>query len=271
MNALDALRRRPDWRVCLLLPLLHFASVKLTFLTALSPENEVVMWLPNAVLLAALLHYRGERGVLLALLAFSSDVFANLPVFPLLQAVLLSLCNLAEVAATYVLMRRLGASPGLERIGDFGRFLVAGPLLGALGCALLASAVLMLTRDNVTASYPTLVLLWWFGDGLGLLICTPLLLAFLQPDQETPTLGRRDFAVLTLTVALAGLVFMQAGDAGPDHHVPLTPHLLLLPVLYIAARCARRWTALTVAWSRSPPPGRRPLACGRSARHRRTK
>jgi diguanylate cyclase (GGDEF)-like protein len=159
----------------------------------------------------------------------------------------MSLCNLAEVAATYVLMRRLGASPGLERIGDFGRFLVAGPLLGALGCALLASAVLMLTRDNVTASYPTLVLLWWFGDGLGLLIGTPLLLAFLQPDHETTALGRRDFAVLALTAALAGLVFMQSGDAGPDHHVPLTPLLVLLPVLYIAARCGRRWTALTVA------------------------
>jgi diguanylate cyclase (GGDEF)-like protein len=247
MNTLDAMRNRPDWRVFLLLPLLHFASVKLTFSTALSPENEVVMWLPNAVLLAALLHYRGQRAVLLALLAFSSDVFANLPVFPPLQAALLSLCNLSEVTVTYLLMRRLGASPGLTRIGDFGRFLLAGPLLGALGAALMAGAVLATLRDNVAASYSTLVMLWWFGDGLGLLIWTPLLLAFLQPEREDPTLRRHDYAVLAFTVALAGTVFLQAGGAGPNPHVPLTPHLLLLPVLYIAARCGRRWTALTVA------------------------
>lgn len=258
MNTLDAMQNRPDWRVFLLLPLLHFASAKLTFSTALSPENEVVMWLPNAVLLAALMHWRGQRAVLLALLAFGSDVFANLPVFPPLQTVLLSLCNLAEVTVTYFLMRKMGASPGLERIEDFGRFLLAGPLLGALGAALLASAVFIFTRDNVTVDYPTLVVLWWFGDGLGLLIWTPLLLAFLQPDREALKLRRPDFAVLAFTVALAGSVFLQAGDAGPDHRLPLTPHLLLLPVLYIAARCGRRWTVLTVglvaltaAWSQT--------------------
>jgi diguanylate cyclase (GGDEF)-like protein len=246
MNTLDAMRSRPDWRVCLLLPLLHFASVKLTFSMALSPENEVVVWLPNAVLLAALLHYRGERAALLALLAFTSDVCANLPVFQPQQAVLLSLCNLAEVSVTYLLMRRLGASPGLERIEDFGRFLLAGPLLGALSCALMAGAVL-LTLDRVTAAYPTLVLLWWFGDGLGLLIYTPLLLAFLQPARDTMVTQWRDRAVLGFTVVLAGAVFLQVHATDQESRLALTPHLMLLPVVYIAARCSRRWTALSVA------------------------
>lgn len=104
---------RPGWPTFLALPLLHFLSVKLTFLCAYSPENEVVVWLPNAVLLAALLHYRGQRGWLLATLTFSSDLVANLPVFPARQAALLSLINLAEVTLTYLLMRRAGVSPGL--------------------------------------------------------------------------------------------------------------------------------------------------------------
>jgi diguanylate cyclase (GGDEF)-like protein len=244
---LDALPNRPDWRTYLLLPLLHFASVKLTFSTALSPENEVVMWLPNAVLLAALLHYRGQRAVLLALLALVSDICANLPVFPPLQAVLLSLCNLVEVLATFLLMRRFGASPGLERIEDFGRFLLAGPLLGALGCAVLASAVLITLRDNVTASYSTLLLLWWFGDGLGLLIWTPLLLTLLEPDPHAPELRGLDVTALVGAIVLSGVVFLQMHHAGPDSRLALTPHLVLLPVLYIAARCGRRWTAVTVA------------------------
>lgn len=160
-----ALPSRPDWRVFLLLPLLHFASVKLTMSLAMSPENEVVVWLPNAVLLAALLHWQGARGGWMAALVLASDIYANIPAFPPLQATLVSLCNLSEVAFTYLLMRRLGVSPGLERIHDFGRFLLAGPLLGSLGASLLAGVVLM-TLDRVSAPYSTLTLLWWFGDAL---------------------------------------------------------------------------------------------------------
>jgi diguanylate cyclase (GGDEF)-like protein len=236
---------RPDWRVYLLLPLLHHASVKLAFSTALSPENEVVVWLPNAVLLAALLHFRGQRGWLMALLTFSSDVSANLPVFPPLQAVLLSLCNLTEVVVTYLAMRRAGASPGLERVQDFGKFVLAGPLLGALLCALLAGSVL-LTLDRVSAPYPTLVLLWWFGDALGLLIFTPVLLGFGQPVRERLALRWWDAAVLLLTVVLAGLVFLRQGQ-WLGGGIPLTPTLLLPPVLFMAVRFGPRWTALAVA------------------------
>lgn len=128
---------RPGWPIHLALPLLHFLSVKLTFLFAFSPENEVVVWLPNAVLLAALLHFRGRRGWLPASLTFSSDLIANLPVFPPQQAALLSLIKLAEGTLTYLLMRRVGASPGLKRVQDLVRFVVCAPLLGALFSALL--------------------------------------------------------------------------------------------------------------------------------------
>lgn len=236
--------RQPAWWVYLLLPLLHFASVKLTFLCAVSPENEVVVWLPNAVLLAALLHFRGQRGGWLAALTFSSDVLANLPVFPPLQAVLLSLVNLAEVTIAYLLLRRTGTSPGLERIQDLGKFVIIGPLFSALVAALLASLVLR-AMDGVETPYPTLVLLWWFGDGLGLLIYTPLLLALAQPAHEPVQLRWRDGAVLLFTVALAGLIL--SGQSERWGGVPLTPNLLLPSMLYMAVRFGTRWTALAVA------------------------
>ncbi|HET7791978.1 MAG TPA: diguanylate cyclase [Rhizobacter sp.] len=235
---------QPNWRVYLLLPLLHFASVKLTFLCAFSPENEVVVWLPNAVLLAALLHYRGRRAWLMAALTYSSDVVANLPVFPPVQAVLVSLANLAEVTIAFLLLRRLGASPALERLQDIGKFLIAGPLLGALCAALLASLVL-LTLPGVSASYPTLVLLWWFGDALGLLIYTPLLLAFLQPGPEPIAWRWQDGAVVLATLALGGLIL--SGQAERWGGIALTPNLLLPSVLYMAVRFGVRWTVLAVA------------------------
>lgn len=237
---------RPTWQVFVALPLLHFASVKITFLCAFSPENEVVVWLPNAVLLAALLHFRGRRGWLMALLTFGSDLLANLPVFPPLQATLLSVCNLVEVTLTFLLLRRAGASPGLERIQDVGKFVVAGPIFGALAAALLAGLVLQ-TLPKVGAPYPTLVLLWWFGDALGLLIYTPLLLAFARPAAEPTRVSGTDAAVLALTATLALLIFSGRAAAGEGGGVTLTPNLLLPSILFMAVRFGTRWTYLAVA------------------------
>jgi diguanylate cyclase (GGDEF)-like protein len=236
---------RPAWWVYLLLPLAHFASIKLTFSLAVTPENEVVMWIPNAVLLAALLHFQGRRGWALAALTFTSDVLANLPVFPAPQAVMLSLCNLAEVTASYLLIRHLGGSSRLERIKDFGKFVLAGPVLGAFAASLLAGAVL-LTLDRVTAAYPTLVLLWWFGDALGLLIFTPLLLALFAPQREPLALRWWDAAVVAVTAALTLAIFIGSKWLA-SRGLTLTPTLLLPPVFLIAARLGMRWTAVAVA------------------------
>ncbi len=234
----------PRWWVYALLPLLHYASVKLVFVCAASPEKEVVVWLPNAVLLAALLYWRGQRGWALAALAFASDLAANLPVFPALEALLFCLGNLGEVVLTWWLMRRVGASPGLERLQDFGKFVVAGPLVGSLSSSLFAGAVLKLMGNGHT-SYSTLALLWWFGDALGLLIYTPMLLAFAQPRREAPPARWLDGAVVALTVALAALVL--SGESERLGGVPLTPTLLLPSVLYMAVRFEQRWTSLAVA------------------------
>jgi diguanylate cyclase (GGDEF)-like protein len=234
----------PGWRVLLLLPLIHFASVKLTFFCAVTPDNEVVVWLPNAVLLAALLRFHGQRALLMAALTLSSDILANLPVFPWLQAVLLSACNLAEVGVTYFLMRRSHASPSLRRLRDFAKFLLAGPVIGALLASFCAASVLKFLGGADTA-YLTLTRLWWFGDGLGQLIYTPLLLAFARPAHQLKQLRALDYLTLAATGVLALLVLTARGGAVGG--VSVTPTLLLPPVAAIAFRFGTRWTAAAVA------------------------
>jgi diguanylate cyclase (GGDEF)-like protein len=235
---------RPHWLVFLLLPLLHFASVKLTFFCAVTPENEVVVWLPNAVLLAALLRFRGRRGWLMAGLTFASDVIGNLPQFPWDEAVLLSLVNLVEVVSTFLLMRSTGASPRLERIEDLTKFLLAGPVLSALFAGILGAAVIEMMEGS-SASYFTLMRLWWFGDALGLMIYTPLLLAFSQPPAERIHWRWQNVVVVLLTLALVGLIFSSRD--GEFAGQSLTPTVLLPFVLVMAARFERRWIALAVA------------------------
>jgi diguanylate cyclase (GGDEF)-like protein len=235
---------RPNWLFCLLLPLFHFASVKLTFFCAVTPENSVVVWLPNAVLLAALLRFRGQRAPLLASLTFSSDVLANLVPFPWQEAVLLSVVNLLEVFITYHLMRRSGASFRLQRVRDLVKFILAGPLVGAMIAGLLAAAVLQQVGGATTA-YFTLARVWWFGDGLGLLIYTPLLVAFTQRQHQRVRLTRLDDAALALTLLLASAVLSAHG--GEIDGVSVTPTLLLPAVAVIAFRFGTRLTTLFVA------------------------
>ncbi|HEY4074209.1 MAG TPA: diguanylate cyclase [Herbaspirillum sp.] len=235
---------RPTWPVYVLLALVHFASVKLTFFCAVTPENEVVVWLPNAVLLAALLRFRGRRAWLMALVTFSSDVIGNLPVFPWQEAVLLSMVNLTEVAITYGLMWRSGASPDLKRIQDLRKFVAAGPLLGALIAGLIGAYILQIMSPTDTP-YFMLARLWWFGDGLGLLIYTPLLLAFTGAPLERIRLGLSDAAIILLTLLLAAVIFTAHG--GEINGVSVTPTLLLPTVLFVAFRFGVRWTVLTVA------------------------
>ena len=244
MNNRENFGHHPGWLFCLLLPLFHFASVKLTFLCAVTPENVVVVWLPNAVLLAALLRYEGRRAPLLAALTFTSDVLANVNAFSWQGAVLFSIVNLVEVIITYQLMRRSGASFRLERLKDLMIFILAGPVVGALAAAFIAAAVLQYLTDG-PASYFTLTRLWWFGDGLGLLIYTPLLLSFSQPARRERHLTRLDDAALVLTLLLATAVLSAQG--GEIDGVAVTPTLLLPAVAVIAFRCGIRLTTLAVA------------------------
>jgi diguanylate cyclase (GGDEF)-like protein len=235
---------RPGWLVFLLLPLFHFATVKLSFYCGVTSDNEVVVWLPNAVLLAALLRFRGQRGWLMAILTFSSDVIGNLPSFAWGEAVLLSLVNVFEVVLTWLLMRRAGASPRLERIRDLGTFVLAGPLLSAFVAGFLGAAVIK-TLESGTTPYLTLMRVWWFGDGLGLLIYTPLLLTFAHRTTEVVRLRWLDGVVVLLSLGLAVLIFSARG--GETSGMFLSPTLLLPSVLFVAARFGVRWASLAVA------------------------
>jgi diguanylate cyclase (GGDEF)-like protein len=244
MNKRESFWHQPGWLFCLLLPLFHFASVKLTFFCAVTPESVVVVWLPNAVLLAALLRFEGRRGPLLAALTFSSDVLANLNAYSWQGAVPLSAVNLAEVVIAYQLMRRGGASFGLQRLRDLMIFVLAGPVVGALLAAFMAAVVLQQVVGSTTP-YFTLARIWWFGDALGLLIYTPLLLSFSQPPQQDVRLTRLDDAALVLTLLLASAILSAHG--GEIDGVSVTPTLMLPAVAVIAFRCGIRLTTLVVA------------------------
>jgi len=243
LNRLKQAWDRPGWRVYLALPILHYLAIQISFFCGKTAENEVIVWLPNAVLLAALLRYRGERGWIMAALTFATNVSGNLPTAPWTEAVLLSAVNLVEVGLTFLLMRMAGTEPSLDRMKYFVNFVVSGPLISAFVSGLLGAAVI--SSFGSTTPYLTLMRVWWFDDGLGLLIFTPLLLLVTQESSEHIQWRSFDFAMVVFTMCMVGLVYFASG--GIVGEVALTPTLLLPPMLVIAMRFGILWTSLGVA------------------------
>lgn len=237
---------KPSLLSFLLLPILYFMSAKLSFAYAMLPEGTVLIWLPNAFALATLLYYRGQRYWLFMLLVLAAEVAGDVPVFRWHEALMLGVANIAEVTLAYLLMNKLRMSPALHRLEDVIKFILAGPFISSLFGALIGAAVLQFIGKSQTA-YLSVVQSWWFGDALGLVIVTPLLLALLyQVKRDFKPFNRLDLIVATFSFSL--LLMMMLARNGLFFGVLVTPTLLIPSMLYLASRTDLKFTALAVAF-----------------------
>src|SRR5690606_7090521 len=102
-------------------------GAKLSIALAGLPSLLVMLWIPNSLLLAALLHYgmRGYHFFAAAILVAQSA--ACHPDFTVVQGAALGAINLAEATVTYLLLRRWRFDPKVAVPGDIAKFLLAGP------------------------------------------------------------------------------------------------------------------------------------------------
>jgi diguanylate cyclase (GGDEF)-like protein len=231
-----------------LVPLLFYAGVKLSLLFAVFPEVLVVLWLPNGLLLAALIHYGTRRYAFFAGLILVAEIAADYPTFSLVESALFGAINLLEVTLGYFLLRRWRFNPGFTVPGDIAKFLIAGPIIGALAAACLAAAVYRYFRASDT-TYLELLRVWWFSDGTGLLIVTALILSLWPPaggNIAAPAVLRGvDGFVAAIALVVVGLFLLA--EKGTFHGMQIPPVTLLPFSVYAAARLAPRWTMMVAA------------------------
>jgi diguanylate cyclase (GGDEF)-like protein len=224
---------------------MYFMSVKLSIAYAMTPEGTVIIWLPNAFVLAALLYYRGQRYWLFMLLVLAAEVAGDVPVFRWNEALMLGAANVSEVTLAYLLMHKLSMSPALGKLEDIIKFILAGPFISSLFGALVGAAVLQFIEKN-TAVYLSVVQAWWFGDALGLIIGTPLILALLyRVKQDIKPFNHVDLIVAFLSFSVLLMLFVAKNALFLG--VLITPTLLIPSMLYLAARTDLKYTAIAVA------------------------
>jgi diguanylate cyclase (GGDEF)-like protein len=233
----------------LLVGLAYYAGAWLGVTQTITPEGIAIIWPPNALLLSAFLLFPYSHWPLLAVAALLAECAADVPAFPLWAALGFAMVNLLECALAAWLIRRTASGRfDFDSLKRGATFLLYGPFLASALAALLGAGVYLLLGRTETG-YWALWRLWWFGDALGLLLLTPLIVVlwrWLEQGLPRPSKAAlAEAALLWGMLLLVGMSIFPQGEEGTlGFH--LTPTLLLPFGAWAAARLGVWGAATTV-------------------------
>src|SRR5262249_22040497 len=145
-------------------------------------------------------------------------------------------------------LRRLsrGRNPFARAADGFAFVLVA--MLMCLSSSIIGSTTLCIAGVAPWPSWKTIWFTWWLGDTAGVLVVTPLFLAWLRPSMLAWSRGKRVEAALSfiLLYVVAESLF---GGWLPTGVVKSLPYLILPFLLWTAFRMGPRGVATAAALS----------------------
>ncbi len=222
----------------------YFVVAKLSLLAAIPPGYATSIWPPSGIALAAILLY-GNRmwpgiwiGSALTNLTVHSSVVA---------AVLMSSGNLMEALVAAALIKRgIGVPSHFERGEDVFKFVALAAAASVIGATIgtLASAIVAaLPRAGIVAGWWT----WWQGDTTGMIVVTPLILAWTVAP-PIAWKARRRWEVIGFGALLVLLTYLALGGELKGHvFLPLLLLLTLPLVTWAALRFDQREVVLAIA------------------------
>ncbi|MBU1307769.1 MAG: diguanylate cyclase [Alphaproteobacteria bacterium] len=168
------------------------------------------IWLPNAVLLAAILRRPVDNWWLILLLGGVGNLLANLQSGDsLLLGLLLTACNIAEVTIAAACVLRFSNSLDFRRGKPMFVLILCCAVPAALSSSTLASFTLAL---GTGADFLSVFATWYPADTLGLIALTPLLLVLDRDDLADlahPAVIKKLVVVVAVIAVAAGAIFLQ--------------------------------------------------------------
>jgi diguanylate cyclase (GGDEF)-like protein len=219
----------------------YYLGAVLSVAASTMSEGIAILWLPNGILLAALLLVPRRAWPPCLLAAVAGEVAADLPTFTLAQALGFAGVNLFECLLAAALLQRIARPFALDRLRHVALFGLS--LVLASGLAALLGASIYALSVPTTTSFGDFWTIWWLGDAMGVLLVTPLVLGWLQgPSTSFEKYHSLEAtALLALTLLFTIWVFKQ-----PAHLSGSFPRMafLLMPFpIWAAARFGVRGAA----------------------------
>src|SRR5919106_675111 len=226
----------PYWAQVAVLAVIYFTTARLGLLLAIPPGNASAVWPPSGIALAAALvfGYRLWPGIWLGATLANAMTEVSL-----LTALSMGIGNTLESLLEAFLLRRFsdfsGAFERIEQVFNFVLFTCVSSLIAAtVGTTGLYFEGLL---DGL--SYSANWMTWWLGDVVGILVMTPLLLAWgrgFQIAWRSP-LVVESLCFYGLLLGVSGWVF---GTTEPLAYL-LIPFIIWIPfILWAVFRFSQR-------------------------------
>ena len=207
---------------------LYFLSGKLSFFLSVSSSIvTLAIFFAEGVSLAAVLIY-GKRvwpGVFggQLVLALSSGL-------GLLPSLLISAINSAEILLAYHIFRYLNFSPHLRNLHHL--YMLFGVIIFILQpfSAILGNIVLVMFGNNSLSMLGVNLFSWWFGNVMGQLLITPMLLIFYRDRQS---LSLKPLLILLLFLLFCYGVFFYAPIENMALLLSITIPLIVFILVYL--------------------------------------
>lgn len=190
-----------------LLALAYFIAAQIGLSLALLGHSVTVFWPSSGIALAVLLLYglRLWPGVFVG--AFFANLVSGLPVLSVLGMATGS--TLEALLGAYLLNQHAQFSVDLRQARDIFRLMWRGGILSTLLSAIIGVLSLKWAGAIVWDQYGQTLLLWWMGDGLGVVLFTPVLIAFLRHSSFawTPAYRRQLLLMFGILLLMCLMIF----------------------------------------------------------------
>jgi signal transduction histidine kinase len=193
----------------------YFMAGRLGLAVPFTSGNVSPVWPAAGIALASLLllGYRVWPGITLG--AFLANVLSPIPT---IAAAGLALGNtLAALAGAFLLRRAPNFQTSLSRLIDVLQLIVFGALVSPLISASLGVATLFGTGVQPWRAVPLAWVIYWLGDGMGVLLIVPLLLTF-SSIRAIRRNRVKELATLTFLLALTCFVIFNDRLLGELKH-----------------------------------------------------
>ena len=200
--------------------LLYLISAKLGLEYAVIGQTVTLLWPPSGIALAAILigGYRLWPGIALGALIANAETGV-----PLLTLAIITLGNTLEPLCGALLLRRQNNfSVGLDKVSDVFALVLLAAFISTILGASLGTLGLFVGGKIAAADFGPTWIAWWLGDGMGVLVISPVLLIGSSMVRSPPLLFSltKTLEMLALIVALTVIGQIIFGDvmlAGPGY------------------------------------------------------
>jgi diguanylate cyclase (GGDEF)-like protein/PAS domain S-box-containing protein len=222
--------------------ILYVLSAELGLQLAIVHDNVTAIWPPSGIALAALLIFGMRLWPAVAAGAFAVTLIAGLPLAPALGIATGN--TLAAVTGALLLQKLVQDEHPLDTLRGVLLLVIGGGLVATMISATVGTTTLLNAGLASRPDYSAIWLTWWLGDTGGVLLMTPLLLAWQQRPRLDWSAQHALEAVFLLlsTLLVAQLVFGRSSPLAINHY-PLA-FLPLTTLIWAAVRFGKHGVTL---------------------------